>query len=41
LFDTGRFTRHLERAFEMMADRARCGLSPDHIDVPALPYEMQ
>lgn len=37
LFDTDRFTRHLERAFEMMADRARAGLPPDHLDVPPLP----
>lgn len=37
LFDTGRFTRHLESAYEMMADRARHGLAPDHIDVPMLP----
>jgi predicted O-linked N-acetylglucosamine transferase (SPINDLY family) len=37
LFDTARFTRHLERAFEMMADRAKQGLAPDHIDVPANP----
>lgn len=36
LFDTARFTRHLERAYEMMADRARQGLPPDHFDVPAL-----
>jgi predicted O-linked N-acetylglucosamine transferase (SPINDLY family) len=36
LFDTTRFTRHLERAYEMMADRARRGLEPDHFDVPAL-----
>ncbi|WP_051559313.1 O-linked N-acetylglucosamine transferase, SPINDLY family protein [Allorhizobium undicola] len=36
LYDTGRFTRHLERAYEMMADRARAGLAPDHMDVPAL-----
>jgi predicted O-linked N-acetylglucosamine transferase (SPINDLY family) len=41
LFDTGRFTRHLERAFEMMAERARHGLPPDHIDVPALPNDTQ
>jgi predicted O-linked N-acetylglucosamine transferase (SPINDLY family) len=41
LFDTRRFTRHLERAFEMMADRARRGLPPDHIDVPALPNDAQ
>ncbi|MDQ0455187.1 O-linked N-acetylglucosamine transferase, SPINDLY family protein [Rhizobium paknamense] len=37
LYDTERFTRHLERAYEMMAARARQGLAPDHIDVPALP----
>ncbi|MDO9418711.1 O-linked N-acetylglucosamine transferase, SPINDLY family protein [Pararhizobium sp.] len=37
LFDTGRFARHLETAFEMAADRARQGLEPDHIDIPALP----
>lgn len=37
LFDTDRFTRHLERAYEMMAERARSGLAPDHIDVPTLP----
>lgn len=37
LFDTERETRHLEMAFEMMAARARAGLAPDHIDVPALP----
>jgi predicted O-linked N-acetylglucosamine transferase (SPINDLY family) len=39
LFDTVRFTRHLERAFEMMADRARNGLAPDHIDVPVIEVE--
>lgn len=37
LFDTERFARHLERAYEMMAERLRAGLRPDHIDVPALP----
>lgn len=37
LFDAERFTHHLETAFEMMAARARQGLAPDHIDVPALP----
>ncbi|GEO84236.1 MULTISPECIES: glycosyl transferase [Alphaproteobacteria] len=37
LFDNERFAHHLERAFEMMADRARAGLAPDHIDVEALP----
>ncbi|MGV1829473.1 hypothetical protein [Agrobacterium vitis] len=37
LFDAERFTRHLERGYEMMAERARAGLTPDHLDVPALP----
>ncbi|SSC66720.1 hypothetical protein [Ciceribacter selenitireducens] len=37
LFDTARFTRHLERAYEMMVERERQGLEPDHFDVPALP----
>ena len=37
LFDSERFTRHLERAYEMMAERARAGLAPDHIDVEPLP----
>lgn len=37
LFDTTRFTRHLERAYEMMVQRERQGLEPDHFDVPALP----
>ncbi|MCO5733013.1 glycosyl transferase [Rhizobium sp. SSA_523] len=37
LFDAERFCRHLETAYRMMAERARQGLGPDHIDVPALP----
>lgn len=37
LFDAGRFCRHLESAYEMMAARARAGLEPALIDVPALP----
>ncbi len=37
LFDAERFTRHLETAFEMMAARAKQGLAPDHMDIPALP----
>ncbi len=37
LFDCERFTRHLEHGFELMAERARAGLAPDHIDVPAAP----
>lgn len=31
LFDTQRFTRHLENAYEQMMDRSRQGLPPDHI----------
>lgn len=37
LFDTERFTRHLEAAFEMMVERAAEGLPPEAFDVPALP----
>lgn len=37
LFDTERFTRHLERAFEMMVERAAQGRPPQAFDVPALP----
>ncbi len=37
LFDTERFTRHLERAYEMMVERAKAGLPPAPMDVPALP----
>lgn len=37
LFDTDRFTRHLEHAYEMMVARARAGLPPESFDVPALP----
>lgn len=37
LFDSERFRLHLEAAYEMMRDRARSGLDPDHFDVPALP----
>lgn len=37
LFDSERFCRHLETAYEMMARRAKSGLMPDHFDVPALP----
>lgn len=38
LFDTERYTRHLERAFEIIAERAREGLAPEHIDAPELPH---
>jgi protein O-GlcNAc transferase len=34
LFDTARFTRDFETALEMMVQRHRSGLAPDHIDVP-------
>ncbi len=31
LFDTGRYTRHLETAYETMHRRQRDGLAPEHI----------
>src|SRR6266566_4352719 len=34
LFDTGQFTRHLEAAYAMMAERHHAGLAPDDIIVP-------
>ena len=37
LFDADRFCRHLEAGFAAMVERAKAGLDPDHIDVPALP----
>ena len=37
LFDSERFTAHLEDAYLRMAERARLGLGPALIDVPALP----
>ncbi len=37
LFDAERFCHHLEHAYELMTERAKQGLGPDHIDVPALP----
>jgi predicted O-linked N-acetylglucosamine transferase (SPINDLY family) len=36
LFDTARFTRHLEAAYIGMMDRHRAGLPPDHISVPGV-----
>ncbi|MDW5314902.1 hypothetical protein [Rhizobium sp. PL01] len=36
LFDTTRFIRHLEKAFELMIARARNGQEPDHFAVPAI-----
>ncbi len=41
LFDAERFTRHLEAAFEMMVERAKQGLAPDHMDIPALPVRTE
>ena len=35
LFDTARFTRHIEQGYRLAHDRYRQGLRPDHIDVPA------
>ncbi|MDB5553636.1 MAG: hypothetical protein JWL86_3620, partial [Rhizobium sp.] len=37
IFNPERMARHIESAFALMAGRARFGLAPDHIDVPALP----
>lgn len=37
LFNADRYCRHLEKAYEMMADRAKADLPPDHFEVPALP----
>lgn len=37
LFDTERFTRHLEHAYRLMAERYNAGEEPQLIDVPALP----
>jgi predicted O-linked N-acetylglucosamine transferase (SPINDLY family) len=34
LFDTGRFTRHIEAAYTAMYERHRADLAPDHIVVP-------
>jgi predicted O-linked N-acetylglucosamine transferase (SPINDLY family) len=35
LFDTARFTRHIEAAYEMMWQRYQQGLPPEHLDVPS------
>jgi predicted O-linked N-acetylglucosamine transferase (SPINDLY family) len=35
LFDTARFTRDLETAYQEMVDRYCAGLRPDHMDVAA------
>ncbi|KRB85414.1 hypothetical protein ASE00_01030 [Sphingomonas sp. Root710] len=39
LFDSARFTRHIETAFEMAYDRFWNGMEPDHIRVPGLPVQ--
>ena len=36
LFNAERFCRHLEKAYEMMAERAKAGLEPAVIDAPAM-----
>ena len=36
LFDTERFTRHIERAYDLAWDRFQRGLPPDHIVVPSI-----
>jgi predicted O-linked N-acetylglucosamine transferase (SPINDLY family) len=36
LFDSGRYVRHLEWAFESIQERILHGLPPEHINVPAL-----
>ena len=36
LFDSELFTRHLENAYTQMMQRYHCGLSPDHLVIPAL-----
>jgi predicted O-linked N-acetylglucosamine transferase (SPINDLY family) len=41
LFDAERFCRHLETGYEMMVDRAKQGLEPDHLDIPALPVRTE
>ena len=37
LFDSERFTRHLESAYVAIAERCRRGDAPEHMDIPALP----
>ena len=37
LFDSARFTRHMEAAYEAVFERHGNGLEPDHIKVPSLP----
>src|SRR4029079_8388781 len=35
LFDTKRFTKHIETAYTAMFERHQAGLAPDHINVPS------
>ena len=35
IFDTAKFTQHLEEAFRMAVARQRAGLTPQHLEVPA------
>jgi predicted O-linked N-acetylglucosamine transferase (SPINDLY family) len=37
LFDTARFTRHLEAAFTRMVERTRSGMAPESFAVEPLP----
>lgn len=37
LFDTARFTHHIEAAYALMMERRRAGLPPEHIRVPRSP----
>jgi hypothetical protein len=37
LFDTGRFTRHLEQAYLAMQQRVDAGLPPDHLVISGDP----
>ncbi|MEO5338915.1 MAG: tetratricopeptide repeat protein [Magnetococcus sp. MYC-9] len=39
LFDTPRFTKHLELAYEAMWQRFQAGQGPEHLDIPPLPRE--
>ena len=38
LFETSTFVRHIEHGFELVTERQRAGLRPDHIIVPPGPY---
>lgn len=40
LFDTPRFARHLENAYQQMVERYWSGLAPDHLAVAAVPMEV-